>query len=390
MNINKDMEEYFKVLTYNFLSNNISDEEVDALLEWLKSSDENKRQFLKYKRTYFLSLQTEISTKFENKKSEAWNRLYAQISFPDCEESEGKGANRFMLQRIMKIAAMFVLFFGMGSLFSYLVFSKNFIGSSTQKIVHEVIIPKGSKGEVILPDGTKVWLNAYSQLRYDGDYGIKNRNVFLQGEGYFRVKKNPKLVFVVLASGIKVKALGTTFNVKSYPDEKYFSTTLVEGSVKIEGKDIDYKLKPKQIFTCIKSVADLKNNSSVAVNQDYEEQIDKPSNNNEPENPKVNIVSNINVDRYTSWKDNQWIIDSENLSSIAVLLERKFNVGVEIKSKELLNYKFSGTFKKETLEQILNVIGLTAPMKYEIKDGVVMMEYDSKRDINYQKIIKYN
>ncbi len=388
MNTNKNMEEYFKVLTYSFLSNTISDEEVDVLLEWLEGSNENKKQFLEYKRIFFLSLDTKIPTMFENGKSEAWNKLYAQINSSDPEEYEVKRANRLIqFQRIIKFAALFILFFGIGAAFTYFVYPERFLGNATSKILHKVVIPKGSKGEVILPDGTKVWLNASSQLMYDGDYGIKNRNVSLLGEGYFQVKKNPKLVFMVLASGMKVKALGTTFNVKSYPEENYFSTTLVEGSVEIEGKNVDYKLKPKQIFTCNKTIVKPRHDSSDVIDQNSELEINNQLN-NEIEKPNVNIVSNINVDVYTSWKDDQWIIDSENLSSIAVLLERKFNVAVEIKSKELLDYKFRGIFKKETLEQILNVIKLTAPMKYEIKDGVVKMEYDSKRNINYQDVIK--
>ncbi|NWJ52366.1 MAG: FecR family protein [Bacteroidetes bacterium] len=379
------MEDYYKILTHSFLSNNISDEEVNILIEWLKSSDENKKQFLDYKRIYFLSLNADVVSKFEKEKIEAWDRLYSEINLEDSAE-EDTGARRTVLfKQIMKIAAMFILFFGMGSLFTYFIFPSKLNGITTPKIVHEVVIPKGSKGEVILPDGTKVWLNANSKLKYDGEYGITNRNVSLQGEGYFKVKKNPSLIFAVFASGMKVKALGTTFNVKSYPDEKYFSTTLVEGSVKIEGKNIDCKLKPNQIFTCNKVLDIQTDESNKIIDQAGESKVDEPIK-VEAENP--NILSDIKVEVYTSWKDDQWIINSESLSDIVVLLERKFNVSVDIKSKELLNYKFSGTFKKETLEQILNVIRLTAPMKYEIKDGVVKMDYDSKRNINYQDVIK--
>ena len=386
MNIIQNMENYYKILTHSFLSNNILDKEVDILLEWLKSSDENKKLFLDYKRIYFLSLNADVASKFENEKVAAWDRLYSQINLEDSDEEEEAGARRIILfKQIMKIAAMFILFFGMGSLFTYFIFPGKFIGVTAQKIVHEVVIPKGSKGEVILPDGTKVWLNANSKLKYDGEYGITNRNVSLQGEGYFQVHKNPNLVFAVLASGIKVKALGTIFNVKSYPDENIFSTTLVEGSVKIEGDNIDLKLKPKQIFTCNKVLTAQTSEPNEAIHHNNEKQLEQPQ---KIEVIKPNIVSNINVEVYTSWKDDQWIINSENLSDIAVLLERKFNVAVDLKSKELLNYKFSGTFKKETLEQILNVIRLTAPMKYDIKDGVVKMEYDSKRNINYQDVIR--
>ena len=94
----------------------------------------------------------------------------------------------------------------------------------------------GSRAQFTLSDGTAVTLNAGSKLKYDNRFGIKDRIVQLEGEGYFKVAKDTKRPFIVKTSHLNVMALGTAFNVKAYSDDKTIETTLVEGSVKIEEK----------------------------------------------------------------------------------------------------------------------------------------------------------
>jgi transmembrane sensor len=105
-------------------------------------------------------------------------------------------------------------------------------------------------------------------------------------------------------------------------------------------------------------------------------------------NNKVKVASNVNTNIYTSWKDNLWIIESETLQNIAVILERKFNVIVDIKSLGLNQYTFTGTFNNETLEQILDIIKLTAPINYQINKGVVIITEEQKRKATYNNFIK--
>ena len=95
------------------------------------------------------------------------------------------------------------------------------------------------------------------------------------------------------------------------------------------------------------------------------------------------MKSDVNTNIYTSWKDNYWIIESESLKNIASVLERKFDVTIRIESAELNQYTFTGTFCKETLEQILDILKLTAPLKYEINEGVVVIKEVKKRKSIY-------
>jgi len=281
-----------------------------------------------------------------------------------------------------------IVVFSLGSL-STLWFSKSESLADLSKIKHEIIVPKGGQSKLVLPDGTVVWLNAGTHFSYKGDYGITNRNVNLVGEGFFSVVKNPEKPFIVQTSGLRVKAFGTTFNVKAYPEEKVVTTTLVEGVVRIEGKGVDISLKPKDVVILQKVRNTVVKNTSENIDKAEKEQVS-------PKEPPMSAIakpkgdvfveSNANTDLHTSWKDNRWIIDSQSIQDIGIVLERKFNVSININSAGLSKYKFTGTFTKETLEQILDVLKLSAPIKYEIKDGKVVIEEEQKRMATYNNL----
>jgi transmembrane sensor len=295
--------------------------------------------------------------------------------------SEETPARKLNLSKILRYAAIFILFFGTGAIVSWLMVSHQYSQIVNNNLVHEVFAPKGSKSIAFLPDGTKVWLNAGTKISYTSTYGISDRNVTLEGEAYFKVKTNPKKPFTVITSELKIRAYGTAFNVKAYPDEKLITTTLEEGKIKIFGKGIDIALKPKQNISYERRVftPEVTETTSISKRVDIS-QTEKGI------QPHVATLSNINTKLYTSWKDDRWIIESEGLSNIAVLLERKFNVSVHVESEELLKYKFRGTFTNETLEQILNVFRFTAPIKYTIEKGIVTIDMDKNRKHAYMEI----
>jgi ferric-dicitrate binding protein FerR (iron transport regulator) len=281
-----------------------------------------------------------------------------------------------------------LIFFAGASTFRWLLGTNP--NQNLSNIEYEVNAPKGGKSELLLSDGTKVWLNAGSRLRYHADYGINGRIVYLDGEGYFRVVKNPKKPFIVQTSGLKIKAFGTSFNVKAYPEEKFITTTLVEGIVKIEGRGVNLSLAPKEVVIVDKNASKYstpKNDEKVSIAKKVNTHT-KPEEQEIAINDNVKVASNVNTNIYTSWKDNLWIIESEPLKNIAVILERKFNVIVDIKSSELNQYTFTGTFNNETLEQILDIIKLTAPLNYQINKGVVTITEEQKRKATYNNFIK--
>ena len=103
--------------------------------------------------------------------------------------------------------------------------------------------------------------------------------------------------------------------------------------------------------------------------------------------PKVRVASDVDTYELTAWKDGHLVFNAEKLSTLAVLVERKFNVLIKIESEELLDYRFTGTFYKETLEQILDIINLSAPIKYEIREGIVKISLDPKRKSVFKEVI---
>ncbi len=242
-----------------------------------------------------------------------------------------------------------------------------------------------------MPDGTSIWLNADTKLRYSVDYGTKNRNIYLDGEAYFKVAKNKKLPFRVNTSGITVTALGTVFNVKAYPEEKVIETTLEEGSVRIDpvvkGKvkktALSILLKPNQ-----KAVYQ-KRGQEMSVAGKAPEEIVRNEPVTEPKLLPIKLDTSTVTDirLYTSWKDSRWIFKNEKLGSLAVLLERRYDVHIQFENEALKDYAFSGILKEESLEQVLSALSFTAPIRYEIHFKDVRLFDDNRIKKEYQKIL---
>ena len=376
-------------LIISFLSGNSRVEENTVLLDWINQSDENKSYFIKLQNTWLAAGQvSDVNVVNTEKALLKFNQSVEQ----NPKESTKKFLNLFI--RISRIAAAFLLVFLLGGIGSYFIFGH----TSDVASVSSVHAPKGSKAMTVLPDGSEVWLNAGSSLSFNNTaYFKKNREVRLRGEAYFKVITNKNKPFVVKAKGLDIKALGTEFNVKAYPEEKIVETTLVEGIVKIEGKDqnketVDIMLVPRQKLVCYigkelvgspkeldQKISDFKSNDNLQTGDLSAEKLSNPI-----------IYNNVKTDLYTSWKDNRWIIDGLDIGQLAVMMERKYNVSIEFESEELKNYKFTGTFQNETLEQVMLVLKLTAPLNYEIGKGKVELSLDPLLKDTYEKFLNSN
>ncbi|MBN2214526.1 MAG: FecR family protein [Bacteroidales bacterium] len=383
MNTQENSEQRYRLLIYNYLSHKTTAEEKEVLLDWLKQSEENRKLFSDYKKIFDLTVSSDQKSRFSYRKPEALKRLKSKI---DPSVSDARRLKIKRLKYYLQTAAAAILIFLIGALTSFWI-SRNQSVQNLSITKYEVIAPRGGKSEVVLPDGSKVWLNAGSNFRYGADYGINNRDVYLEGEGYFSVMKNPANPFVVNTSGLEIKAFGTSFNVKAYPEEKFVITTLVEGTVKIEGKGLNLSLKPKEVVVLSKESYEIKPDvDKVTTTSQLSERTGRDRSEKKEDisfSKSVQVKSNVNTNIYTSWKDNYWIIESESLRNIASILERKFDVTIRILSPELNQYTFTGTFYKETLEQILDILKLTAPLGYEIKEGIVVIKGEQKRKSIY-------
>jgi transmembrane sensor len=315
-----------------------------------------------------------------------WNKINAAIS----SEDDSKKRNSIFyshLFRIVRVAALWLLFIAIGSFITWVVMkpSSKAVGNSLCTIQ----TPLGSRSHMVLPDGTQVWLNAGTTIRYPGTFSSKQRDIYLTGEAYFKVATNKKWPFVVHTPEINVKALGTAFNVKAYPGEKAVTTTLVEGVVKLESnvRKFTCTLKPKQELVFLKeqkhkenAVEEKKKEQSVISNQEQKVQT---------ESANDAILRKVeNMESAVSWKDSRWIIDGELVDNLAVMLERRYDIKVNILSNELKQFRFSGTIENETMEQVLKYLSYTIPLKYQLDKGVANLDIDNNLKEKYKTFLK--
>jgi ferric-dicitrate binding protein FerR (iron transport regulator) len=371
-----DIDELYKDLAVKLLSDKATGDEHKLLKDWIDKEPRNKAYFNQIRAAWRIS------------PSVGSNCFNAVIAWNKASLSINKDFKRKTLWKRYSIAAIWLLSFFCGGSLTYM-FYRNAVKAGTllQSSINEVTAPKGSKSELLLPDGTHVWLNAGSKLRYPQSYNTKSREVYLEGEAYFNVKTNPEKPFIVKTSDLNVKAYGTIFNVKAYPEEKTITATLVEGKIKIIGTGPDMSrfevpLAPKQKFTFTKKPVSSKLQRKTDP-VDLQEKTDSAD-----AKPDPIIIEDIAETKlYTSWKDKSWYIEREELDKLIVMLERRYNVVFICNLQELKGYKISGTIRNETLEQVLDFLKLTVPLKYIIDEGIVTINIDTERSGNYLKIM---
>lgn len=193
----------------------------------------------------------------------------------------------------------------------------------------EIIVPPGQMTQIKLSDGSKIWLNSGSVFKYPTEFDKSTREVFIDGEAFMEVAKNPHKPFVVNTHKFSVEVLGTSFNIDAYSDDNKADVTLVEGSVLLSSKEKNWKKKmvPGQI-------ASIKNG-------------------------ELPLVSEVNTEFYVSWTEGKIVFRKESLETIAKKLERWYNVEIKFKSDELKKLEFSGTFLMyKPVEQVFRSLSI--------------------------------
>jgi len=240
-----------------------------------------------------------------------------------------------------------------------------------QKPVWEVITRNGSKSNILLPDGSSVWLNAGSRLTYDSLYGTALREVTLSGEAYFDVVKNPKKPFIIHTGKINIRVLGTVFNVKSYPEDRTIETSLIKGSI-----EVSFPSQPtKKII--------LKPNQKLIVDK-TEPTASRSTNRGMPE--MVPLISIQHLNRIgsdssiteTGWMENRLYFNDMSFQDLLQNMERKYGVSFKLADAALDTIHFTGSFQNETVSQALDALRLTAEQSttdfnYEIKGNQVFI-----------------
>ncbi|WP_339737582.1 FecR family protein [uncultured Sunxiuqinia sp.] len=362
MKMNSDID----LLILDYIEGTLSKEQETELCEWVEASEQNTEYFSQSIAYLELTYTASKSEKYNSYKN--WGRIESKIN------------KRSKLLRIgrefAKIAAVFVFAFVLG------YFYVQFTNSRQQNLLANDFIttevPYGSRSVVTLPDGSRVWINAGSSIKYPVDFDETQRIVQLDGEAYFDVITNKSRPFYVETWGLKLKATGTQFNVRAYNDEEFIEAILVEGEVAVNRAVMPHKtdliLKPNQKLTVYrdhKTDVGCETKPEDVASEGTGERISTSM-----KVAKVELTSDVRTDIYTSWKDKEWVIYKEKFGSLAHKLEKRYDVKIKIQDEAVFALAYSGTLKDENLKEVLDVLSITSPIKYVFDDKNVTIWYN--------------
>ncbi len=210
--------------------------------------------------------------------------------------------------------------------------------AATDRIYNTLVSPRGRVFNLVLADGTRVWLNASSAIKYPIQFDSTNREVFLFGEAFFEVASCSKKPFIVQTKDMQVEVLGTSFNLMAYPDDGFAEATLVTGQLKVKTAHHEVVIDP----------------GTQARLHHESRQLEK-------------LI--VNTDLYTSWRDGKYIFERTSLETVMTKLARWYNYEVVYEKEHVKDFHFSGTLTRyHSIDRTLQIIELATGLKIEAVD----------------------
>ena len=255
------------------------------------------------------------------------------------------GRQSYKWYRTWSVAAVAIVLLGLITVTAYWQGSRQ-IQSNFSDIVVEA--PLGSKTKLTLPDGSTVWLNAGSKMIYSQGFGVSDRRLAFQGEGYFEVEKNDEMPFLVQTHDVNVTVVGTKFNFRNYPEDEEAVVELLEGKVALENplkEEAVRYLSPNEKMVLHKATG------------------------------KMDITS-AKVKEVTLWTENILLFDEDLLPDIVRELERSYHVQIEIENEDLKQTRFYGQFNQleQNIYDVLDMLSETGKLKYHEEGKVIYLK----------------
>ena len=317
-------EEKIVRLIVKLFSGDISPKENDEVDDWITESPENLRSY--------------------QELVNLWQITHPAFS-PDSIDA--KAAEREFMEQVrerklihstffvwwQRVAAIIIIPVIM--LAGYLMYNLSFRTTTSEIAYQEITSPFGMSSKVDLPDGSTVWLNSGSKLKYPVAFVSDERRIYLSGEAYFKVHSDKTHPFIVTTDKMDVKATGTQFNVEAYTADSITAVTLIEGVVDVNiGKSISENLKPNQRIVL---------------------------------NSIRNTYSKNETDakHWGVWKEGILAFRDQPLQEVFKRLGRTFNVDIKVKDSVVAQQLYRATFEEESLDEILRLLKISAPIKYK-------------------------
>ncbi len=326
------MEHRINHIIARVLSGESSSEDILSLSQWLSEEDKNREEFCRLKDYW----DADVAFKHSVAPAFSADKLLQQL------DKQGKRIRRRRLwtRYIPQIAAIALLF--ICSTVFYVYYTENHVST-----YYTLLTDERKSSRFTLEDGSTVTLNKNSRVSYSNKYGEMMRDVTLEGEAYFEVAKDSGKPFRVELNGASVVVLGTHFNIKAEVGSDDITTTLMEGSIRFESAEQNVVMTPNQQLTFNRTTH------------------------------KVD-VKQVNADLFVAWKFGLLKYKSLPLVEIIKELQRVYKVEIYVDDPELLEstVAVSGTFREEqSLEQVLDVISRSLPVRWHNNDGVYYIQH---------------
>lgn len=318
-------------LTAKFLMGECSEEELDKVKDWLNESDENARELFRMEEIYHLGKE---EASLDEKKIEKAERLL----FKRLKQEEARRIRMRKMNTWMRYAAILICVFLATGLGYHILHSKN------EEVELVVVTARKEVKELMLPDGTKVWLNKHTTLKYPREFSAEGRNIFMEGEAYFEVKRDTKKPFIVRSEAMQVRVLGTVFNFKSDMTTHSAVATLIKGEIEVRGNHDE-----GMIILAPGQKAELNSVSRRLVVKQVDTGIE-------------------------NWYNNEFVFEKADIYTIARTLENSYGVKIILAPDVDAKKTYTGAIKKkENVEDALNLIKNSIPIDYKIVGSSVFL-----------------
>lgn len=311
------------------IAESASKEEAVEVIDWFSSSVEGQQCLsdMLDRDAYLMESDTDLGKSFTPLQSD---RLYKRIDRKIYQ-------NRFR-KNLLRIAAVLVPLLLISGLGFYLNRQTDLFSETTYS---EVYVPKGEDARIFFQDGTEVFLNADTRIRYPNKFGLRKREIYLDGEAYFNVTSNPKHPFIVRAQHTETEVFGTSFNVSAYANSNTIEVVLDEGRTSFHVHQNSYPMLPGQKIEYDKSTG------------------------------RTTLRNLINPSNASLWKKNVLHFYDTPLAEVIKVLERKYDVEFQVQSQEALNYSYTLTTKQPGIENVLKELQKISPVKFVIEGDTV-------------------
>jgi ferric-dicitrate binding protein FerR (iron transport regulator) len=309
-----------------YITGKETDEEMNQLKSWIKQSDSNSQLFNK------LNDRDNIADSIE--EFESYNKALAWKSY-------AQKIDNLHLRKInfrWKLVAIFFFLIGCAGIFAYLNKAINYKLAPDDNFT-TISTSNGQNSKIILPDSSVVWINSATTLTYNTNFATRNRIIKLSGQAFFQIARNEQMPLTISCNDLKVKVLGTKFDISAYPEDQNINVVLESGSVELQHHSKD------------QTATELLKPGEMAEFDTKQKELS---------------ISKVDSYNYTSWKDGVLIFKNEPMSKVLEKLERWYNIDIEVTDYKVNQLIFNATIVNESVEAIFDLIKFSCAINYTI------------------------